>query len=86
MMHFILNIKKSQFGKAVLGYRMPFQTAKTDPNGKDHAKTNLLQINSLYTHGTENWVVVCCDNYSPLIEVACEYFSIKIQEALGIVL
>ena len=80
MMHFILNIEKSQFEKAVLGYRMLFQTSKTDPNGKDHAKTKviLLQINSLYTHGTENQVVVCCDNYSPLIEVACEYFSIKI--------
>ena len=79
MMHFILNIGKSQFGKAVLGYRMLFQTSKTDPNGKGHAKTNLLQINSLYTHGTENQVVVCCDNYSPLIEVACEYFSIENQ-------
>ena len=79
MMHFILNIEKSQFGKAVLGYRMLFQTSKTDPNGKGNANTNyiLLQINSLYTHGTENQVVVCCDNYSPLIEVACEYFSIK---------
>ena len=52
-----------------------FQTSKTDPNGKGHAKTNikiLLQINCLYTHGTENQVVACCDNYSPLIEVACE--------------
>ena len=80
MLHFILNIEKSQFGKAVLGYRMLFQTSKTDPNGKGHAKTNLilLQINSLYTHGSENQVVVCCDNYSPLIEVAREYFSIKI--------
>ena len=79
-MHFILNIEKSQFGKAALGYRMLFQTSKTDPNGKGHAKTNLilLQVNSLYTHDTENQVVVCCDNYSPLIEVACECFSIKI--------
>ena len=61
---------------------MLFQTSKTDLNGKgDDAKTNLifLQINSLYTHGTENQVVVCCDNYSPLIEVVCECFSIKIQ-------
>ena len=57
MMHFILNIEKSQFGKAVYG--MLFQTSKTDPNGKGHAKTNLLQIISLYTHGTENQVVVC---------------------------
>ena len=83
MMHFIPNIAKSQFGKAVLGYRMLFQTSKTDPNGKGHAKTpaktNLFQINSQYRHGTENQVVVCCDNYSPLIVVACEYFSIKIQ-------
>ena len=86
MMHFILNIEKSQIGKEVLGYRMLFRTSKTDPNGKGHAKTNLLRINSLYTHGTENQVVACCDNYSPLIEVACEYFSIKIQQALGIVL
>ena len=78
-MHFLLNIEKSQFGKAVLGYRMLFQTSKTDPNGKGHAKINLLQIKSLYTHGTENQVVVSSDNYSPLIEVACEYFSIKIQ-------
>ena len=50
MMHFILNIEKKQFGKAVLGYRMLFRTSKTaskaDPNGKGHAKTNLLQINS----------------------------------------
>ena len=51
---------------------MLFQTSKTDPNGKGHAKTNLLQINSLSTHGTENQVVVCCDNYTPLIEVAGE--------------
>ena len=81
MIHFILNIEKSRFGKVVLDYRMLFQTSKTDPNGKGHAKTNLilLQINSLYTHGTENQVLVCCDNYSPLIEVACQYFSIKIQ-------
>ena len=79
MMHFIPNIGKSQFGKAVLGYRMLFQTSETDPNGKGHAKTNLWQINSLCTHGTENQVVVCCDNYPPLIEVASEYFSIKIQ-------
>ena len=63
-----------------------FQTSKIDPNGKGHAKSKdikhnlrLLQINSLYTNGPENQVVVCCDNYSPLIEVACEYFSIKIQ-------
>ena len=50
MMHFILNIEKSKFGKAVLGYQTLFQTSKTDPNGKGHAKTNLilLQINSLY--------------------------------------
>ena len=78
-MHFILNIEKSEFGKAVLGHRMLCQTSETDPNGKGHAKTHLLQINSMYTHGTENQVVVCCDNYSPLIEVACEYFSIMIQ-------
>ena len=80
-MHFILNTEKSQFGKTVLGYRMLFQTSETDPNGKGHAKTDLilLQINSLYTHGSENQVVVCCDNYSALIEVACKYFSIKIQ-------
>ena len=79
MMHFILNIEKSQFGKAVLGYRMLLQRSKTDPNGKGHAKTNLLQINSSYTHGTENQAVVYWHNYSPLIEVACEYFSIKTQ-------
>ena len=81
MIQFILNIEKSQFGKAVWVIECCFQTSKTDPNGKGNAKTNLtlLQINSLYTIGTENQVVVCCDNYSPLIEVACEYFSIKIQ-------
>ena len=62
---------------------MLFRTSKTDPNGKGHAKTNLLQINSLYTHGTENQVVVCCDNYSPLIEVACEYFSIRLNKLQG---
>ena len=49
-MHFILNIKKSQFGKAALGYQMLFQTSKTasttDLNGNGHAKTNLLQLNS----------------------------------------
>ena len=83
MIQFILNIEKSQFGKAVWVIECCFQTSKTYPNGKGHAKANLilLQVNSLYTraHGTENQVVVCCDNYSPLIEVACEYFSIKIQ-------
>ena len=60
---------------------MLFSNIKNLYNGKGHAKTNLilLQINGLYTHGTENQAVVCCDNYSPLIEVTCEYFSIKIQ-------
>ena len=64
-------LKKSQFGKAVLGFRMVFSNTKTDPNGKDHAKTNLtlLQINGLYTNGTENQVVVCCDNSSSLIDL-----------------
>ena len=45
----------------------------------------LLQINSLYTNGPEKQVVVCCDNFSPLAEVGCEYFSFKIQQALAIV-
>ena len=45
----------------------------------------LLQINSLYTNGPEKHVVVCCDNFSPLAEVACEYFSFKIQQALAII-
>ena len=81
IIHFILNIEKASLEKLFWVIECCFQTSKTDPNGKGHAKTNLilLQINSLYTHGTENQVAVCCDNYSPLIEVACEYFSIKIQ-------
>ena len=83
MLHLILNIEKTSLEKLFWVIECCFQTSKTDPNGKGHAKTNLilLQINSLYTHGTENQVVVCCDNYSPLalIDVACEYFSIKIQ-------
>ena len=81
MIHFILNIeKKNSLEKLFLVIECCFQTSKTDPNGKGHAKTNLilLLINSLYTHDTENQVAVCCDNYSSLIEVACEYFSIKI--------
>ena len=75
-------LKKASLEKLFWVIKCCFQTSKTDPSGKGHAKTNLiilLQINSLYTNGTENQVVVCCDNYSPLIEVACEYFSIKIQ-------
>ena len=80
MIHFILN-KKASLEKLFWVIECCFQTSKTDANGKSHAKTNLilLQINSLYTYGTENQVVVCCDNYSPLIEVACVYFPIKIQ-------
>ena len=80
MIHYILN-KKASLEKLFWVIECCFQTSKTVPNGKGHAKTNLilLQINSLHTHGTENQVVVCCGNYSPLIEVACEYFSIKIQ-------
>ena len=80
MIHFILNIEKSQFitescfglSNTVFKHQRLIQTEK--------AKTNLtlLQINSLCTNSTENQVVVCCDNYSPLIEVACECFSIKI--------
>ena len=46
----------------------------------------LLQINSLYTNGPEKQVVVCCDNFSPLAEVVCEYFSFKVQQAPAIVL
>ena len=81
MIHFILNIEKASLEKFFWVIECCFQTSKTYPNEKGHAKTDLilLQINSLYTHGTENQVAVCCDNYSPLIEVACEYFSIKIQ-------
>ena len=81
MIHFILNIEKSRLEKLFWVIECCFRTSKTYPNGKGRAKANLilLQINSLYTHGTENQAVVCCDNYSPLIEVACEYFSIKIQ-------
>ena len=45
----------------------------------------LLKINSLYANGPEKQVVVCCDNFSPLAEVACEYFSFKIQQAIAIV-
>ena len=45
----------------------------------------LLQINSLYTNGPEKQVVVCCDNFSPPADVACEYFSFKIQQAPAIV-
>ena len=80
MIHFIPN-KKASLEKLFWVIECCFQTSKTDPNEKGHAKTSLilLQINSLYTHDTENQVVVCCDNFSPLIEVACEYFSIKIQ-------
>ena len=87
MIHFILNIEKSQLEKLFWVIECCFQTSKTDPKGKGHSKTNLalLHMNSLYTNGGENQVVVCCHNYSPLIEAACEYFSIKIQYALGIV-
>ena len=81
MIHFILIIEKASLEKLFWVMECCFQTSKTYPNGKCHAKTSLilLQINSLYTHGTENQDVVCCDNYSPLIEIGCEYFSIKIQ-------
>ena len=83
MIHFNLSIEKSQFRtESCFGLSNAcFQTSKTDPNGKGHAKTNLtlLQINSPHTNGSQNQVVVCCDNYSPLIDVLCEYFSIKIQ-------
>ena len=82
MIQFILNIQKeASLEKLFWVIECCFQTSKTYTNGKGHDKANLilLQINSLYTHGTENQAVVCCDNYSPLIEVACEYFSIKIQ-------
>ena len=34
----------------------------------------LLQINGLCTNGREDQAVVC-DSYSPLVKVACEYFS-----------
>ena len=82
MIYFILNIEeKAGLDKLFWVIECCFQTSKIDPNGKIHAKTNLilLQINSLYTNGTENQVVVCCDNFSPLLEVACECFSVKIQ-------
>ena len=55
MIHLILN-KKASLEKLFWVIECCFQTSKTDPNGKGHAKTNLisLQINSLYTHGTDN--------------------------------
>ena len=40
----------------------------------------LLQINRLYTNAPEKQVVVCCDNFSPPAEIACEYFFFKIQQ------
>ena len=75
--HFILHIeKKASLEKLFWVIKCCFQTSKTDPNGKSHAKNDsiLLQITSLYTNGPKQQVVVC-DNYSPLIEVASEYIS-----------
>ena len=66
MIHFILNIEEKPVWKSCFEccFECCFQTSKTDPNGKDHVKTNLilLQLNSLYTNGAENQAVVCCDN------------------------
>ena len=76
--HFILHIeKKNSLEKLFWVIKCCFQTSKTDPNGKSHAKNDstLLQMTSLYTNGPYKQVVVCCDNYSPLILVACEYTS-----------
>ena len=75
MIQFIRDIeKKAGLEKLFRVIEFCFQTSKTDPNGKGHAKSKyikhnliLLQINSLYTNGPENQVVVCWDNYSPLI-------------------
>ena len=51
--HFIVHIEKSQSGKVVWVIKCCFQTSKTDPNGKSHAKNDsiLLQTTSLYTNG-----------------------------------
>ena len=79
-------LEKASLEKLFQVVRCCFRTSKTDPNGKGHAKSKdikhnliLLQINSLYRNGPENQVVACCDNYTPLVEVACEYFSTEIQ-------
>ena len=74
--HFILQ-KEASSEKLFWVIKCCFQISKTDPNGKSHVKNDsiLLQITSLYTNSPLKQIVVCCDNYSPLIEVACEYIS-----------
>ena len=72
---------KSYFGllNAVFKHRKLIQTEKPCHAKSKDIKHNLilLQINSLYTNDPENQVVVCYDNYSRSVKVACEYFSIS---------
>ena len=52
--HFILHIeKKDSLEKLFWVIKCCFQTSKTDPNGKSHAKNDstLLQMTSLYANG-----------------------------------
>ena len=51
--HFILRTENDSLEKLFWVIKCCFQTSKTDPNGKSHAKNDsiLLQITSLYTNG-----------------------------------